>query len=223
MRKHLSTKIKEIFVSPQGEGLYVGQKHIFVRFTKCNLNCEYCDTDFYGSDLKSYTAFELYEKLNEINCNVISLTGGEPLEDADFLFEFLIEYKNKLNKTIYLETNGTLYSKLDKLIDYIDIVAMDIKLKSATGEQNRFFDNEKFLKIAQKKDVFIKIVYDENITSDEINSVINIAKQNNTPLVLQPKMPVKKGYRVDCVFNQIYEKYQNIRLIPQVHKFLNLA
>ena len=39
-------KIREIFTSIQGEGPFVGYKQLFVRFSKCNLNCKYCDTDF---------------------------------------------------------------------------------------------------------------------------------------------------------------------------------
>ena len=35
--------ITEIFCSIQGEGLYLGQKQIFVRFAHCNLDCDYCD------------------------------------------------------------------------------------------------------------------------------------------------------------------------------------
>ncbi len=39
----IKAKISEIFCSIQGEGLYLGQKQIFVRFAGCNLDCDYCD------------------------------------------------------------------------------------------------------------------------------------------------------------------------------------
>ena len=218
-----STKIREIFTSIQGEGLYVGQKHIFVRFCKCNLNCAYCDTDFNSQNAKDYNIDDLALNLADNDAEVISFTGGEPLLELDFLKEFLSEYKSKLNKKIYLETNGTLYKNLAQIIDYIDIISMDIKLESATGQKNLFFENEEFLKIAQKKETFIKAVFDENISDDEIEKVTYLAKKYNTLLILQPKMPINKGLDLDNIYNKFYKKYKNIRLIPQVHKYLNLA
>ena len=218
-----STKIREIFTSIQGEGPYVGQKHIFVRFCKCNLNCAYCDTDFNSQNAKDYNIDDLALNLADNDAEVISFTGGEPLLELDFLKEFLSEYKSKLNKKIYLETNGTLYKNLAQIIDYIDIISMDIKLESATGQKNLFFENEEFLKIAQKKETFIKAVFDENISDDEIEKTTTLAKKYNTLLILQPKMPINKGLDLDNIYNKFYKKYKNIRLIPQVHKYLNLA
>ena len=143
------TYIKEIFSSIQGEGIYVGEKQIFVRFCKCNLKCNYCDTDFKTEKAKEYSTKELYKLLNKIPVDTVSFTGGEPLSDVEFLIELLSKFD--LNKKIYLETNGTCYDELSKIIDYVDVVSMDIKLSSATKQVNRFLDNEKFLKIANKK------------------------------------------------------------------------
>lgn len=221
MQNQLTTKIKEIFTSIQGEGPYVGEKQIFVRFCKCNLACKYCDTDFKNGI--EYNFENLIQKLKQENATTISFTGGEPLCEKEFLKNFLLQYKNELNKKIYLETNGTLFSELKEIIDFVDIVSMDIKLKSATGQENKFFENEKFLEIASKKEVFLKVVFDKNIEQQEIDEVIKIAKKHNSLIILQPKMPVDSNIELDKIFNLFYEKYSNVRLIPQTHKFLNLA
>ncbi len=214
--------IKEIFTSIQGEGPYVGEKHIFVRFLGCNLNCKFCDTDFSPLNSSEYTTQSLFNYLKPIDCTTISFTGGEPLLSSEFLVEFLGNYKEKLNKKIYLETNGTLYKELEKIVDFVDIIALDIKLQSATGQKNRFLDNLQFLEIAKKKENFIKIVFDENITDDEIKEVIKIAKKFNSLIILQPKMPLSSQLDVLQVFDKFYQNYKNIRLIIQTHKFLNI-
>lgn len=220
MQQH-NTNIKEIFTSIQGEGPYIGQKHIFVRFCRCNLNCKYCDTDFDIKNSKIYSPFALFDLLKNIDADTISFTGGEPLIEVEFLEGFLKEYKNKLNKKIYLETNGVLYKNLEKIIDFIDIISMDIKLKSASGMEN-FEENEKFLDIASKKEVFIKIVFDKNIKDEEIIKTTSIIKKYDSLIILQPKMPMDKDTDIEKIFNKFYKHYKNIRLIPQVHKFLNL-
>lgn len=219
-----SVFIKEIFESIQGEGPYIGYNQLFVRFSSCNLHCNYCDTDF-KTELKSYTSKELVKEIEQYkNIHSISLTGGEPLLSTDFLQEFL----PLTNKKIYLETNGTLFNKLEKIINYIDIISMDIKLPSTTGMPDLFKEHDNFIKIAQKhsKEIFAKVVFDTKITDDEINNVIKIAKENNILIILQPKMDGEilnlKTEFINEIFYRFVSKYQNIRLIPQVHKFLNV-
>ncbi len=215
------TNIKEIFSSIQGEGCYLGQKHVFVRFCKCNLACKFCDTDFNIKNSKEYSTSKLFKELIKYDCDTVSFTGGEPLCDVDFLEEFLKKYKEKLNKKIYLETNGTLYQNLERIIDFLDVIAMDIKLESATSQKNCFFDNEKFLDISSKKEVFIKIVFDKNIKDYEIENCTKIARKYNIPTIIQPKMPLDNNIDLIKIYDKFYSNYKNIRLIPQVHKFLN--
>ncbi len=209
-------KIKEIFESIQGEGLNVGEYQLFIRFSGCNLNCCYCDTDHAeGADYDTKTLADIIEKSK---ADVVSFTGGEPLIWVDFLHELLSSYD--LGKKIYLETNGTMYEEMEKIKNFVDFVAMDIKIKSATGEKDRFEDNEKFLNNSPKEKTFVKVVFDKNITGDEINSIIELSE--GFPLILQPKMPMNMDLDFEKVFLEFHSKHKNTRLIPQVHKFLNI-
>ena len=190
--------INEIFESIQGEGPYIGVNQLFVRFSSCNLKCKYCDTDF-KTNSREYSVSELQDIINTSkNIHSVSLTGGEPLLNVDFLKELL----PKVNKRIYLETNGTLYENLSEIVDLVDIVSSD------------------------KKEIFLKVVFDENITRYEINQFINIAKKYNLVIVLQPKTDKNKLSVNSEFINKIYYKlisqYENVRLITQVHKFLNV-
>ncbi len=231
-------KIHEIFSSIQGEGPYIGEKQLFVRFCKCNLNCQYCDTNFkeipniyieeinetYPNPITSETLLKITEKFKT---QTISLTGGEPLLQEDFLSEFLPQIKSK---KIYLETNGTLPEKLNKIIKFVDIISMDIKLECSTGEKSNFSANRKFIEIAQKnnKEVFVKIVLDNNYSKIEIKRAIEIIKPYNIPLIIQPmdckdKSKELNKNSIPKLYDFIYENYPKVRLIPQVHKFLGLS
>lgn len=60
------TKIREIFTSIQGEGLYIGVKQLFIRFCGCNLKCDYCDTqDIPNEDYLEFTPTELKDYLKD--------------------------------------------------------------------------------------------------------------------------------------------------------------
>lgn len=224
----MKARINEIFSSIQGEGPVVGYKQLFIRFCGCNLNCEYCDTEFAKG--VEYSPQELFEKITkEYNLKTfhsVSLTGGEPLLSADFLVEFLGIY-GKLYSIpyVYLETNATLPDELVKVKPYIDIISADIKLKSATGIDTMIF-HERFFENCKGIETFAKIVFDENITDDEIGKCTKLASRYGIPLVLQPKMDgdkmtVSSEFCAD-ILDKFLSKNHNTRLIPQVHKFLEV-
>ena len=133
-----------------------------------------------------------------------------------------------IDKKIYLETNGTLYENLKQIIDYIEIISMDIKLPSSTKMPDMFDIHKKFIETSaeKNKEIFLKVVFDENITREEIIKTVNLAKSHNLLIVLQPKtdgevLNLKSDF-ISSVFYKYIEIYKNIRLIPQVHKFINI-
>lgn len=221
-------KIREVFKSIQGEGPHVGELQVFVRFCGCNLSCQYCDTDFEISKSKEYTSNELLnviESLGKPIPSIISFTGGEPLLSTKFLKEFLRLAKRKGFK-IYLETNATLPDNLLDVLDWIDIVSADIKLPSATGMQLDKENLKRFFALSSDKELFAKIVFDENITNDEIDFAVEVAQSNDCEIILQPMM-VGNNMSVSAEFaenilNKFAAKFKKTRLIPQVHKFLNV-
>lgn len=219
-------KIREIFESIQGEGPYVGEKQLFIRFCGCNLNCNYCDTDFDVEKSQDYTPTELFEEITKLDdIFTVSLTGGEPLVSAAFLAEFLPLLKGA-GHSVYLETNGTLPDKLEQVIDYVDVIAADIKLESSTGIKANVTEYKKFFAIGAKKEIFAKIVFNENITDEEIMTSVDVAKIADCPVILQPEMSgnsfAVSSEKRDAVFEKFHKLYRNVRLIPQVHKFMNV-
>ena len=215
--------VKEIFTSIQGEGPYVGYKQLFIRLCGCNLNCSYCDTDFEYNESKEYSVNELIDICNKNpDCHSVSFTGGEPLLHSDFIKEF---GKNS-NLPIYLETNGTLANKLNDVIDYITYISADIKLPSATGLKPLWEEHEEFFKIGIQKEIFAKVVFDKNINDFEIHKITHLCKQYNVELILQPMMmgkyPSVDSEFMQTILNKCLKVYSKTRLIPQVHKFIDV-
>ncbi|MBK5722475.1 7-carboxy-7-deazaguanine synthase QueE [Dysgonomonas sp. Marseille-P4677] len=104
--------VNEIFYSLQGEGGRSGEASIFIRLTKCNLACSFCDTDFADGD--EMTIDEILKAISVYPCKWIIWTGGEPtiqLKD-----EYLAVFRDHGYKQA-IETNGT--RRVPSLIDYI--------------------------------------------------------------------------------------------------------
>lgn len=215
--------IKEIFASIQGEGPFVGYKQLFVRFCGCNLHCKYCDTDFEFRGADDYSVEALIRECEKYpDCHSISLTGGEPLLHSEFLEKFL----PKCPIPVYLETNSTLVDELERVIEYITYIAADIKLPSTSGNEPLWEIHDKFFKMASRKNLFAKVVFDENITPEEICQSADLCKKYGIELILQPKMDGNKcalsAEYIQKVLEQYLKHYSNTRVIPQTHKFINV-
>ncbi len=217
-------RIKEIFSSIQGEGPYIGYKQLFIRFCNCNLKCNYCDTDFLSNeDFIEHNPKSLINEVNKYNdIHSISLTGGEPLLSVEFLKEFL----PLVDKKVYLETNATLTDKFLEIKPYINIVSADIKLESSTGIKDTFKLHDRFFEACKGIESFAKIVFNKKITEYEINQCCALGNKYGIELILQPEMindtmSVTSEF-AEIILNKFLEKYDRVRLIPQMHKFMNL-
>ncbi len=121
----MAYSVKEVFYSLQGEGFHSGRPSIFCRLSKCNLwtgreqdrdeaVCQFCDTDFIGTDGQNGGRFTDAEALcqhllkfwpeNASSHPFVVLTGGEPLLQVD---QTLVDQLHKHNFEIAIETNGT--------------------------------------------------------------------------------------------------------------------
>src|SRR5918998_6557939 len=117
--------VKEIFYTLQGEGANTGRPAVFCRFAGCNLwtgreqdrehaVCQFCDTDFVGTDGSGGGRFGSAEALASAVADTwpadgsgkrfVVCTGGEPLLqlDAD-----LINALHQRSFEVAVETNGT--------------------------------------------------------------------------------------------------------------------
>ena len=244
-----TAQIFEIFNSLQGEGLYVGERQIFIRFAGCNLTCQYCDTPMSRvcpesfrvemtpghHDFKNFpnpaTAEQLVRILHGFNKqkginHSISLTGGEPLLQVDFLKTFLPILKKELGLPIYLETNGVLPDHLAEVIEWLDFIAFDIKLPGSTGLSPYWKEHRKALETAVLQNVFVKIIVGRETPIKEIDEAVNLIADVSAdiPLIIQPVTPVgtikhrPQPEQLLAAQAVAKRKLKTVRVIPQMHK-----
>ena len=232
---NVKAEITEIFSSIQGEGVFLGAKQIFVRFKKCNLNCVFCD-ESRNLGVNEYSPLELLKEVRTLDASngphhSVSLTGGEPLLYWDFLKVFLKMLKKNRQFKSYLETNGTLPHELSRIIDLVDIVAMDFTLPSSTGERAYWHEHADFLKIASKKRVFVKAVVTPKTNKEDIEKAVQLIRRahKNIPFILQPASPVRPddeqvGHEKLLGFLEVGSRndINHMRVIPQIHKLLKV-
>ena len=132
----------EIFASLQGEGPSMGRPSVFVRLSRCNLACRWCDTAYtwrFSGDNRPHrdeVAFERDDNqlsLDEAEVAALILahtedrlviTGGEPLLQGAALAKLVTQLKEaRPSLHVEVETNGTVapHSALDGLIDQYNV------------------------------------------------------------------------------------------------------
>ena len=155
----------------------------FVVFTQgCPMRCLYChNPDSWGvnsgEEMTASQILEKYEGVKEFCKGGITVTGGEPLVQAEFVTKLFKKAKEK-NIHTALDTSGILFNtetpeKIDTLLQYTDLVLLDIKHidneehKKLTGHSNKsVLDFAKYLSEIEKP-VWIRHVVVPGITYNE--------------------------------------------------------
>jgi organic radical activating enzyme len=251
--KLASGNMVEIFSGIQGEGIHVGRRQIFVRLAGCNLCCDYCDQpearvvpekalielapgarDFFAvtNPLPAFAVLWAVVSLDSPRGlhHSVSLTGGEPLMQGEFLAE-LLPMLRRARLRIFLETNGTRRREFRTLRPFFDIVSMDFKLPSATGREMPARAHEEFLRLAARggREVYVKAVVSSRTTRAEMERAAKViaAIKRSVPLVIQPVTRRGRGTPTPPDPGRLLELQaaaarflRDVRVIPQTHKII---
>lgn len=197
----MGIEIAEIFCSIQGEGLRQGRPAVFIRCSGCNLRCDFCDTkDAWGKG-NFMEEDRILESVGSFGIDYVVITGGEPLiRDPGRLVSKLKEKKY----TVSLETNGTIFQKLD-----LDWLTVSPKKEGIKHFKNGY--DERYRNLASEFKYVI-------CRADDIDF---IDRDITVPVILQP---VDNDVAVGRV---IAEKMQDIKMPNwylrfQLHKILGI-
>lgn len=251
--------LTELFSSVQGEGPFVGKRQIFVRFYGCHRRCVYCDspetvTAWQPAGFKPSTyrleqtpgTRDFADMTNPVSTDdlmkqfsrfdqprgkhhSIAFTGGEPLLHADFLRELFPRLRESGHMT-YLETAGDLYHELEKILPWLDICAMDIKLPSVTQNEAAWGSHKKFLErcIGRGVYTFAKVIVSAETTDEDISAAAQLVAdiEPETPFIIQPMTPFgpaqnpPSSRQLLMWQESVQERLSDARVIPQCHKMM---
>lgn len=204
--------------------------------TSCNLEIlpgtgkfKQVSNPVYAQDLLKYV-----NNFSNVRHQALVLTGGEPLLSTDFLTYFLPEFlrqRKDPEMKVFLETNGTLPARMLHIGNYIDIVSMDIKLQSSTGVETPWEQHSAFIDavLEMNAQLYIKAVVNANISFQEITLLAGLiaSKSTSLPLILQPvtsddEKLIPQSAQLLKLQEMLLNKLDDVRVIPQMHKFMNV-
>jgi 7-carboxy-7-deazaguanine synthase len=202
-------KINEIFYSIQGESSKSGLPCVFIRLTYCNLRCTYCDTEYAFYDGKEMSIVEIISEVKKYNCNLVEVTGGEPLmqEQAFILLKRLCDE----GFDVMLETGGSISIKeVDKRV----MIVMDLKCPSSNMLKKNLYTNIDYIKSTDEIKFVVGSREDYEWSKNIIKSYELINKCNVLFSVVFGELePVK-------LVNWILEDKLKVRYQFQMHKYI---
>jgi 7-carboxy-7-deazaguanine synthase len=230
-------RVSEIFTSIEGEGIFVGKKTLFIRFSGCHLKCRWCDTK-YALPLDSGTEYQIDEIEDLIIRELqpftykVNFTGGEPLLQTDAVIKLADFIKKQTNLKTYIESSCFDSELFSEVLPYIDICKIEFKTDDSKVVENEVYDslllNEiKCLELAveSNKTTYIKIVVTNSTNLESFkNLVYNISKKIKPSdilgFIIQPSHGVDQPTvnKLLDTYDIVQPMFPEVRIIPQLHK-----
>ena len=230
-------RVSEIFTSIEGEGIFVGKKTLFIRFSGCYLKCRWCDTK-YALPLDSGTDYQIDEIKDLIIKELqpftykVNFTGGEPLLQIEAVIELADFIKKQTNLKTYMESSCFDSELFSKVLPCIDICKIEFKTDDSKVVEDEEYDNLilneiKCLELAveRNKATYIKIVVTNSTNLESFkNLVYNISEKIKPSdilgFIIQPSFGIDQPTvnKLLDTYDIVQPMFPEVRIIPQLHK-----
>ena len=205
-------RLTEIFYSIQGESSRAGRPCVFVRLSRCNLRCSWCDTpySFKGGDKKSLD--DIVAQVEGYRCNLVEITGGEPLLQPGV--HDLMGRLCDAGYEVLIETSGSLdIAPIDRRVRVI----MDLKAPGSGEVEKNRWENLEAIKPTDE----IKIVV---LDRQDFDWAVEVCRQHDLFERVEEVhfSPVHGELDANELANWILEARIPVRLNLQIHKFMGV-
>lgn len=208
---HDLLRLTEIFYSIQGESSQAGRPCVFVRLSRCNLRCNWCDTpySFKGGEKKSLD--EIMDIVGDYGCNLVEITGGEPLLQPgvhDLMTRLCDE-----GFEVMIETSGSL--DIEPVDERVRII-MDLKAPGSGELDKNRYENIGHLKPTDEVKI---VILDRDDFEWACETAREYALEDHAEVIFSP---VHGELDPGILSRWIVEERMPVRLGVQLHKYLDM-
>ncbi len=237
-------QVAEVFRSIQGEGLLVGRRMVFLRLAGCEIGCRYCDTEWafqppttvavpgrsgerVPNPLDVEAAVALVDAADPPDAPggraPVSLTGGEPLEQAAFAVALADALRPR---DVMLETAALDGEALARVAPHVRWISSDLKLPSSTGLPDVLDRHAEILAAGAYGDTetFFKLIVDGDVPGSEVERAADLLASHapHAAVFLQPVTPRggSPGVPTEALegfVDIVRSRGLDVRVVPQVH------
>ncbi len=202
-------RVTEIYKSIQGEGSYAGFPCIFIRLTGCNLRCTWCDTEYGYFGGKEFSLEEIIKKVEELNCQLVEITGGEPLMQSET--PELAQTLLALGYQVLLETGGSLdISVVPKEVVRI----VDMKCPGSGMSEKNLYKNLDYM---TKNDEVKFVVKNREDFDWSVKLIQQYQLETRTKILISPVFGV---VNLEELAQWLLDAKVNARMQVQLHKII---
>ena len=230
--------MSEIFTSIEGEGILYGTKTLFVRLAGCPFTCFYCDTPE-SLPLDSGTEYTVDEACNMIDKNLqdktfkVNFTGGDPLIQHNAV-AILAQHVQESKILTYLESSCFDVDRFNHVLPHFDIIKIEFKTKDSNFVDPRHYEKLTshamkclYFALEHNKTTYVKVVVSSKTTPQYLDSLASEIFRE-TPVcdvsgfVIQPTYGVSEPSlnQLLDMYDTVVPYYQDVRVIPQLHKII---
>lgn len=242
-------RLAEVFRSIQGEGLLMGRRQVFVRLAGCHVGCRYCDTEWAFAELADVAVpnrpgervdnpltpeqvVALVDAADPASSPgpraSVSLTGGEPLEQAPFVAALAAALAPR---DVMLETSALDAEALALVAPHCRWLACDVKLPSSTGQADVLDRHAAVFAsgVLGASEPFFKLIVDGTTSAAEVDRAAALIADHHpdAAVFLQPVTPLGGSppigaAELEGLHDRLLAAGLDARVVPQVHKALKV-